>query len=51
MVLVVTASVGVYEIEVKEGLLLNSLMEQADDLLYEDKKRKGPFLETGRNGE
>ncbi|WP_312496900.1 hypothetical protein [Anaerosporobacter sp.] len=24
----------------KEGLLLNSLMEQADDLLYEDKKRK-----------
>lgn len=47
----VTASVGVYAFEVKEGLLLNSLMEQADDLLYEDKKRKGPFVETGRNGE
>lgn len=41
----VTVSVGAYEFEVKKGLLISSLMEQADDLLYEDKRRKGPFIE------
>lgn len=41
----VTVSVGAYEFEVKKGLLISSLMEQADDLLYEDKKRKGLFIE------
>ncbi len=40
----VMASAGVLEQRVTEDIQLKELLEQADDLLYEDKKTKGPFV-------
>ena len=39
-----TVSVGIFEFKAKSGLSLKSLLEQADDLLYEDKHKKPPFI-------
>ena len=40
----VMASLGMIEQRVTEELQLKELLERADDLLYEEKKKKGPFI-------
>ncbi|MCM1537066.1 MAG: GGDEF domain-containing protein [bacterium] len=40
----VMASLGIMERRITGKLSLKELLEQADDLLYEEKKKKGPFV-------
>ena len=41
----IMASLGIMEQRITGELSLKKLLEQADDLLYEEKKKKGPFIE------
>lgn len=41
----IMASLGIMERRITGELQLKELLEQADDLLYEEKKKKGPFWE------
>lgn len=41
---VLTVSVGIFTFNVKPDISLKALLEQADDLLYEEKSRKPPFV-------
>lgn len=40
----IMASLGIMEQRINGELQLKELLEQADDLLYEEKKKKGPFI-------
>ncbi|MBD5483846.1 MAG: GGDEF domain-containing protein [Lachnospiraceae bacterium] len=40
----IMASLGIMEQQITGELQLKELLEQADDLLYEEKKKKGPFI-------
>lgn len=40
----IMASLGIMEQRITGELHLKELLEQADDLLYEEKKKKGPFM-------
>ncbi|MDE6421358.1 MAG: GGDEF domain-containing protein, partial [Lachnospiraceae bacterium] len=40
----IMASLGILEQRITGELQLKELLEQADDLLYEEKKKKGPFI-------
>ena len=39
-----TVSVGIFAFNAKSSISLKALLEQADDLLYEEKSKKPPFV-------
>lgn len=40
----ITLSAGIFPFVISDGISMDELLEQADDLLYENKRRKGKFI-------